>query len=268
MEEEQVTPFLRRLRSDQAPEAWKEFLQNFSPLIIQVARLFESDADWASSCYLFVCEKLSENGFRRLRRFRPAGPARFTTWLRAVVRNLCLDWRRKEFGRHRIFRSIARLEAFDQDVFRCVYEQGFSKEESLLSLQAHNPGLTQVQVEGSLERIHQSLTPRQLWLLCTSDPKFEPLEEALSKDEEVLRREIPAPEPDPESLSATREEHAVLERALGRLSKPERLLVRLRFEQALTLQEIARLLDLKDAQTVDRRIRDAIKKLRGEFGLL
>ena len=54
-------------------------------------------------------------------------------------------------------------------------------------------------------------------------------------------------------------------RTPGRIPEAEPLLVRLRFDQELTLQQIAELAGLKDAQTADRRIREVLEKLRQEL---
>ena len=62
--------FLERLRSRDRHDAWVEFLENYSALIFQVSRYFESDLDRASDCFQFVCQKLSENRFRRLLSFK------------------------------------------------------------------------------------------------------------------------------------------------------------------------------------------------------
>lgn len=234
-------------------------------MILQIVQLFEREPDHAGDCFLFICEQLSQNQFRRLRRFKPNGPARFATWLRVVMRNLCLDWRRKEFGRHRVFDFIARLTAFDREVYSKVFEQGLSSEETSFSLRARYPGLTRQSVDKSVESIQQALSPRQLWLLSTRRPKIESLEGESTDNQESLERLIPDPRPDPEALSVTREHQAALERGLERLSKAERLLIKLRFEQDLTLREVAELLDLKDAQTADRRIREVLEKLRQEL---
>jgi len=43
-------------------------------------------------------------------------------------------------------------------------------------------------------------------------------------------------------------------------------LVRLRYEQGLTLGKVAELTGLKDAQTADRRIRSILDTLREELG--
>lgn len=61
------------------------------------------------------------------------------------------------------------------------------------------------------------------------------------------------------------ERRGALDRALDRLSKRERLLVRLRFEQELTLEQIAKLLDLGNAQRADRQIKEILARLREEM---
>lgn len=262
MSDPQVARLLGRLGSHEAQAAWTEFLDDYSPLILQVVQRFEREPDHAGDCFLFVCEQLNQNQFRRLRRFKPDGPARFTTWLRLVVRNLCLDWRRKEFGRHRVFDVVARLTAFDRDVYTKVFEQGLSSEEAWFSLAPRYPGLAQESVDQSVESIRRTLTPRQLWLLSTRRVKVESLEGESADTQENLERQVPDPRPDPEALSVTHQQQAALELGLERLSKPERLLIKLRFEQDLTLREVAELLDLPDAQTADRRIREVLEKLR------
>ena len=265
MEDPQIARIIEQLGTPQFQQAWTEFLEAYSPLIFHTVRLFERDADPVADCFLFVCERLSEKTFRRLRLFKPGGAARFSTWLRVVVRNLCLDWRRKEFGRHRIFQSIARLDALDQDIFQCIYEQGLAKEESFVILRAKHPRLTLAQLEESLARVKGALTDRQIWLAAARPLEVQSLETSPGDDPKKMAEELADPAPNPESLFAQKEQRDGLELALSRLSKPERLLIKLRFEQGLTLQETALLLDLKDAQTVDRRQRDIIEKLRKDL---
>ncbi len=264
MEDPLIAGILGRLGSPEAQEAWAEFLQAYSPLILQVVRLFERDPDYVSDCFLFACEQLSRGGFRRLRSFRPQGPAKFSTWLRAVTRNLCLDWRRQEFGRHRVFQSVARLPALDREVFRCVYEQGMAPEETFLSLRARFSRLEREQVAESEERIRGSLTPRQIWLLGTRRPRMESLEGA--SEEEEPAKELQDLRPNPEAQAAVSEERAALAQALSRLSKPDRLLLRLRFEQGLTLDQVARLTGIGGPQAADRRIREVLERLRRMMG--
>ena len=262
MEERAIAGILSGLRSRLAKDAWAEFLQSYAQLILQVVHSFERDLDRVSDCFLFVCEQLSQKRFRRLRSFRRKGPANFSTWLRVVVRNLCLDWQRKEFGRHRVFESIARLSVFEQEVFRCLFERRLQFDETLALVQISHPGLTRAQLEEAGEHIRQRLTPRQLWLLSTRLPRTVSLEEGPVGMEPTLQQQIPDPSPNPEVLADLSERQAALTRALSLLSSQERLLVRLRFEQGLTLQEVARIARLGDAQRADRRIREILERLR------
>jgi RNA polymerase sigma factor (sigma-70 family) len=262
MNDPRVGGILRQLRSRDPRAAWAGFLDAYSPLLLDVVRFFERDEDAAGDCYLFICEQLCRDRFRRLRRFRTDGPASFTTWLRAVARNLCLDWHRQEFGRHRVFESIARLPALDQEIFKRVFVDGLPADMTQLILEPRFSGLTIGEVRRSIGRIDQSLTPRQRWLLSVRRARGGRSAATVEEDgEEVLER-LPGEGPDPESLAALREERAALHKALASLSSRHRLLIRLRFEQELTLEGIARLLNLENAQTADRRVRDAVDELR------
>ena len=131
MHDPKADGILRRLRSPDPHDGWAAFLDAYSPLLLDVVRHFERDDDAAGDCCLIMCEQLCRNDFRRLRCFRTDGPASFTTWLRAVARNLCLDWHQQEFGRHRVFESIARLPALDQEVFKKVFVVALVRQQAL-----------------------------------------------------------------------------------------------------------------------------------------
>ena len=251
-------------QSEDAPAAWAEFLAAYSPLILQVARLLETDSDDVSAAFLFACEQLSRDRCRRLRRFQPDGPASFSTWLRAVVRNLCLDWRRKKLGRHRVFRSIANLPILDQEIFRRIYWDGLDQEAAFHALHTRFPGLTRERLAASAEEVRRALSSRQLGLLAERRQHVQSLDEG-SPERGDAPREIAAPGPDPESLVLDWERRGWLDKALARLAEPDRLLIRLRFEQGLTLAEVARLTGLENAQRVDRQIRKVLTDLRGSF---
>jgi DNA-directed RNA polymerase specialized sigma24 family protein len=262
MEDRQLEGILRRLGSGAPEPAWEEFLEACSPLVLQVVQLFERDPDPVGDCFLFVCERLRVNGFRRLRRFRPDGPASFSTWLRAVLRNLCLDWHRRESGRHRVFRAVGALGPLERAVFRCRFREGLTRQETLLSLRSRFPNLTEPQLLASEERVRDSLTPRQLWLL-SRPPRAVHL--AL-ESEDGTERPLRDPEPGPEEAASLSEQREALERALLRLAESDRLLVRLRFEEGLTLEQIARVAGLGNAQRAERHINGLLERLRAAVG--
>ncbi len=263
MADKGIADLLRRLGSRESQRAWTEFLELYSPLVLQVTHLFEHDPEHIANCFLFVCEQLSRNGFRRLRRFHVHGPASFPTWLRAVVRNLCLDWRRQEFGRQRIFHSVEQLSRLDQEVFRCIHLQGLSAEDAFLTLHPRIPDLRAEQVSESLERLHHALTPRQRWLLSVRTLRPEPIGDGFTEPSGGLQ--VADPAPGPEDAAALRETRDALARALAGLPAAERLLIRLRFEQELTLEQVGHLSGLGSAQSADRRLREILERLRREL---
>lgn len=265
MPENSFDSLLNQSSSRNLEEAWGLFLDEYSSTILRVVRHVERDSDFVPDCFQFVCEGLSANSFRRLRKFRPEGPAVFSTWLRAVVRNLCLDWRRKQFGRHRFFKSISRLSFFDQEVFRHLYERRRSFDDTLKSLQSTFPEITPTLLAESSARIERELTARQRWLL---DARFsqQANQTSASLDEiSAAYASVRDPAPNPEEQAVLRERATALKRALGGLSPRDRLLMRLRFEQELTLDQVAKLLDLGNAQRVERQIKGILGKLREEL---
>ncbi len=243
--------------------AWSEFLERYSGLIYHVVLSFDRDADRSGNCYLFVCEQLSANDFRRLRKFEAGGAASFSTWLCAVARNLCLDWHRKEHGRYRVFGSIARRSAADQMLFELVFRQGLSVEEAREELSRRGMGLSFAEVEEKVIELRRCVTSRQLWLLSSGKGA-----DTIDSGEEGAHAMEPVdPAPDPEALAVLRQTHAQVSAALGSLSDSDRLVVRLRYQEGLTLQQLARLVGLKDAQTADRRLRDIMDHLRQALGV-
>ncbi|MGI9166064.1 MAG: RNA polymerase sigma factor [Pyrinomonadaceae bacterium] len=264
MPEETIREILQRLESGNSQEAWAEFLREYSPQIFQVVRHFDPDPDRAADCFQFVCKSLVAKNFHRLRKFKPGGSAKFSTWLRAVVRNLCLDWHRRQFGRRRLFRSISRLPFFDQEVFRLIHERRASAEETLLELASKFPNATPELLAQSRERIEEGLTIKQRLVLDARHAQTTFGSGTPLQDGNDLAN-ITDTRPDPEAQAILNERRVKLARALGRMPVRDRLLVRLRFEQELTLEQCARLTDLGNAQRTDRQIKDILARLRREL---
>jgi len=192
---------LERLRSPEpkcVEEAWAEFLHGYAPLILQVVSVCERDAENRQECFVYACEHLCRNRFHRLRQFQPDGPATFATWLRAVVRNLCIDWQRRQLG--------------------------------------------------------------QRVLLRTAEPFSASAGEPPARGGGV--DDLTDPFPDPEMLAVEWQQILALGSALSCLTPQQRLAVRLRFQQELTLLEIARVMNLKNSQAADRLLRDTLLQLR------
>jgi RNA polymerase sigma factor (sigma-70 family) len=259
-----IDTILVGLRSKDTQSSWQSFLIAYSDSIYGVVKIFARDSDHAGDCFLFICEKLADKEFRRLRAFRPNGKARFSTWLRAVVRNLCLDWHRARFGRRQVFRSVAALGALEQQIFTLVFQRGLTTEDAWYEFARSSPGVSYAEFEIKCEKLRGILTSRQLWLLSTANATQESLD---SVAENLPTKEPADPAPDPEAVAVLHQTHISVSRALEKLDANSRLLLRLRFSGGLGLQEIAKLVGLRDAQTADRRIRAALDLVREKLGV-
>lgn len=249
---------LRGLSSPDPGPAWVEFLEIYAPLIMSVVREFEYEQDRATDCFLYVCEQLNDGGFRRLLKFNTAGRACFRTWLGTVVFNLCVDWHRREYGRVTLLPAIAALPAFDQSVYRLVIEQGMGKESCFQSLRADFPDLTRDLVANAVIRVYSLLTERQRWQIRVNNRR-----RAKAQRPSPTERldQLPDPAIGPEAEAERQQQLDALNRALARLPADQRLLLRLRYQEGLTLKQIARLKHSGDTNRAWREIQAATAAL-------
>jgi RNA polymerase sigma factor (sigma-70 family) len=242
---------LTELSGPQSECAWTELVELYSPVLNQVTRLFAADYDEASDAFVWICEALRANSFERLRQYRSEGAAQFATWLRVVARNLCIDWHRRRYGRRRRFHSVARLNDLERSIFRAVLIEGRTYEETAVILGTRY-AVTEMIVASVAERLRCTLTARQKRAIAVQRIRLESLDD---------QAEFAAPDLDPETLAIESEVAAKFDRAMSQLDTEAALLLRLRYEQGLTLSSVASLTGLKDAQTADRRIRQVLERL-------
>jgi len=261
-----IAGLLKRLQSPDPLSAWQEFLHEYSPVCYHAARAHASSSDSAADCYVYVCEELARNNFRRLLKFKPDGSARFTTWLLVVARNLCFDWHRKRAGRPRPFKSLQSLSEFEFQVYVCRFERRLSPEQTLEHLRSAAPNVDLAHVEGAERRIECCLNPRQRWILSMRQSESTTATALASEEGEELVSQIPDIRADQETLLANQEQHAELMKCVSGLPAQERLLLQLRFEEDLSLQEIAGIVGLGDPQRAHRQITAVLQKLRTAMG--
>lgn len=253
---------LRRLRSADAGSAWAEFLDRYASLIMNTASQFEYEQDRISECFLYACAQLNDNGFRRLLKFNTAGEAAFRTWLGSVVFNLCVDWHRREYGRASLLPAISALPAFDQSVYRMVIEQGMDKETCFQSLRADFPDLTRDLIARAVARVYALMTPRQRWQIAVRSRRRKT---AYGPSPRESLEALPDPAMGPELEAQKRQDLEVLQEAMSRLPADQRLLLRLRFQEGLTLKKIAQLKYHGDVNLAWRKIQAATDALLQNF---
>ena len=263
MSDEGVKELLERLSLGRVDSAWSEFLARYSPLILHVIRRHDAGNGPATECFNHVCAALSDNGFRRLRSFRPDGPACFKTWLMAVVSNLCVDWHRRQQGRNRPTPCVLQLPDLDQQVYQCIYVRRMSRAQCLQELMPRFPELTDAAVSEINARLFALLTPQQRWQLSVRTRALQHVNRKATAEDDDLTERVPEPGPGPGELAAELQEQRQLGDALARLPAEQRLLLRLRYEQNLTLAEVARLTNQSDPFRANRQIQSALKALAG-----
>lgn len=265
MADEAVTEMLGRLAGPGSAAAWADFMAAYSAVMLRVVRRHYPDPQAARQCFDHVGAALADAGFRRLLSFRPDGPARFQTWLMAVVSNLCIDWRRHEEGRRRAPRVVLRLPDLDREVYHCLFELGMTRRDCFEALSARFPGLTFDSVVDANSRIFASLTSRQRWQLSHDHQAMASVGEQVDagSDAERSGAVIQAAGAGLDEACVEEEDRRLLHEALSQLSADERLLLQLRYEQGLTLAEVARLSALHDAFRANRRIKAALARLSG-----
>ncbi len=232
---------------------WTQFLDSYSALLRKIVHHYENDESQAQECFEFVCAKLSDNNFRRLTAFKPNGPAKFRTWLTAVAANLCIDWRRSTYGRFRTPKIILGLPEIDQIVFDCIYHQGMTRQECLHVLKTRFPKITDHQISEIKANTHTLLSSKQRWQLSTTKHRTA----SIDGPEELIE----ADEKGPDTLVQSEQDRERLQKAIHRLEPRQRLILQLRYQQDLTLLEVARLMGLKDPFQARRKIDAAVSAL-------
>lgn len=235
-------------QSDSIPDAWREFLQRYSNLFLKIIWQFEKDRDRVMDIYLQVCTKFARNEFAVLRTFNAEfgqNPPTFTTWLGAIVRNVCIDVHRGAHGRRRFPKALLRLSDFERRVFDFHYWRGYSYEEIEQRLSIARNG----KVADALERIEQVLARapghgREEF----ATPVFVPYHDDISGVTPVEEETIP----DEETVG----------RWLRVLDPLERLAVRLRFWEDMPASEIADVLHVVPKSRIYTILKNALATLR------
>lgn len=245
-----------------AGDGWNKFLEHHAGLVLSIIRQYQHEPQQINDCYLFICEQLSDADFKRLRTWQPRAGATFSAWLRAVVARLCVDWHRAQNGRIRPPKLVTQMGALEQRVFTLRFAQRLGITECLELLRADYPNLSELRLAEIIGRLSQSLSSEQHWRLKTRQEGFLSLNDMESGS---LSRQIPDAAPTAEEQAIRDEQAACLNAALQHLSDTDRLLLRLRYEQDLTLQQIAQLTGLDGPFQARYRIHQALKKLERQL---
>lgn len=251
---------IRRFADD--PEgAYSELLERFTPVMLRMIRRFMRDQDEIMEVYTSVCERLRANNFQALLRFR--ANSELMPWLSVVTANACRDRLRKRRVTSVPRSVIAKLNAFEQLVFKYFYWQRLPHEDIAEIINSkHGTPCTPLDVIHAIGRINELLTISKRWMLLVALNANRP---SLSLDELAESGVHPAAvDPSVDIDEALRQTERIdrLNDALHQLDSEDQLLVLLRFEHGMTAPQIAEVMHYDNHKYVYTRLRTVISRLR------
>lgn len=247
------------------PEAaWDLFIERYADLVLATLHHLGFDHDESMDRFVYICEKLCEHDFQRLRSIRHTGDrGELVPWLRTVVKNLSVSWAWSVDGRRRLFKSIADLPARQRRVFELYFWRGLTASEIHQQLRAEtSQQLHLLDVLDALEDVFSHLNANQRWRLMSQLLRHrETLPIGPRDAEDGLAVDPPSPEADPETALLRQERQGAVDSALADLAARDRLILHLRYDEALTLAEVAQIMSLS-LSTVKTSIRRSLSRLR------
>lgn len=244
--------------------AWEIFIDRHADTIFRTLQYSGFDYDQAMERFVYVCEKLCEQNFRRLKTVKYAGDkGELTPWLKQVVKRLSINWAWSEDGRNRLFKSIASLSQREQRVFELYFRGGLLPGAILERLlQEHENNLELADVYESLENIFAHLSENKLWKLLSQLNRARHVLSLDATDEETGLSINPIDLRDnPEEILIHKEEFTHLEKVFEVLSVKEKLAIEFRYEETMSIKEIAELLKLEERE-VKNLLKSSFYKLR------
>lgn len=241
---------LIRLFRKKPQQAWRLFIDRYADQIFSLIRSLGFDYDQAMDRFVFICEKLCEKEFRRMKAIKYAGShGDLTPWLRQVVKRLCINWAWSEDGRRRLLKPIAELGPIEQRVFELYFWHGLSPSEIDERLrQEHFANAEPGSVFSALDQILSRLSEKKLWRLISNLARTRGPVSLDETDESGHRWDAPDPQPDPEARLIQREQTERLRRTFAHLPERQVLILQFRFEHALSLSEIAQLMEMEQRE--------------------
>lgn len=233
----------------------RELLESNLALVGRVVgfacRRYRFDADEAEDFASIVNLKLVENDFAVLRSWE--GRSALSTYLGIVVQRWALDYRIHAWGKWHASAEAKRMGALAVELEQLLHRDGRSLGETLPFLATKYPGVTL----DSLAKLAAQFPTRA--------PKRHqvPIEEADSIETEGPR--------DIEERALADERHRTAERvctligdAIGRRPDDDRLILQFRFEQGMTVAQIARAMQ-RDQKFLYRQIERCMREIRAEI---
>lgn len=213
-------------------------------LVVAIGRRARMSHDDIEELAANVNLKLIENDYAIIRAFEER--CKFKTFIAVVIGRLRLDDRNHQLGKWHASAAAERLGEPAVTVERRLYRDELSHDEAFAALAPEHSDLTRTDFDQLVARI-PARTRRRIV----------PIENAVSY--------IASPDAiPPERAEMAAKISAIVTKAIGQLQNHDQMILRLRFESAMNIAEIARSLQLNQ-QLLYRRFRELVAALREEL---
>jgi len=249
-------------------ETWQQFVTGYSNLILKSLRgvLFLENNDEVYGVYADLLQDLYDG---KLEKYE--GRASLSTWLVLVARGHALDYLRHKRGRPRPPRGYQRLTEFEKLVYRWHFVEGVSYDATLEVLNIGPTAAGTDELTAAITTIEEVIAPRTLRRLdreraarSAGHGSWREMEYFTHMRMEYARR---SEEGGSEVIRRIEDDENRRGLARGReaLTRNERQVVDLRFEEGLTAGEISRRVGWASPRRVYSLIESALNKFRKEM---
>ena len=248
---------------------WHAFVDRYAGLIYSVVRrqLFVEEEDEVRTVFADILESLYRG---KLAEFR--GSSELSTWLIVVSRGKALDHLRHLQGRRKHPQGYETLSPFEREVFRLHHVEGLGFDAVIHSLQSAGMPANAEMIAHAVLKIEGALD-RHYLRRVEADAKAPAMGVVSGRLLEFMNHMDVVRERDDDDASefldrdSTRRMAERVRELLAALSEEEREIVRLRFEEGLTAQQIAEERGLVGQRRVYTILDNVLKKLRRGLGV-
>ncbi len=260
----------------------KEQVLAYIPVIDKLAEKRFPNSTLAIQASMFVLEKLEKNNWEKVRSFK--GKSKFSTFLSATTRRLLEDFARSQFGRIRPPLWLQQLGGLWLEIFRYLCLDRYTVPETVESMVTSVPTRSRKEVEEAAQTILLKIHDCGSYHGTEFQAEDDELERAeysrtgnSSQDDNMYKKDSAAlfeiifqtllddPQVLP-SFNSLNERLSTLEISL---SSTERLLLKMRFIEGMSISAACRTLNLKDYEgrkTLNNCLQ-TLRKLFTEAGL-
>jgi len=255
---------LVRAVSSGSDEAWKQFVERYTGLLLSVFRRYLFDEDEARTAYVDILERLKRGTLATY-----AGRAALSTWLVLVARSTAQDFLRRKFGRREIPRGLESVSELDREIFRLFYIEGMSFEAVRHWATRGERLLSAEELADALRRIEERVDDRVLRRIAydLGSTSVGAGSERLLEFIDAYRSEVEARHRawDPEFALQEKETKRLAQQiraAIDGLPVEDRHMLELRFDKGWSAKQIAEEMQLEGAQRAYTLIRRGLRRLR------